>query len=359
MLKQELLRRALPPLPATREEMIDVITREQFGTLPSPDFTLSVSEPTIIYARFADGAVAHSEVTMTVTIGDRSHSFHIDRLLHKDGLPRPTVILNNFDRMGASRYFPIEEMSEYDVNFLSVFYKEISSDDGDFSTGLAPMLLPNGQDTDTACGKVGIWAWANMRVLDYALTLPETDTKNVAIVGHSRLGKTSLYTGMMDERFRFVYSNAAGCAGDSLARGNTGFDRPKWVYQGGELIEDIVRNFPYWFCKNYHKYAKTSIPDTFDQHFLLATIAPRYLFVGTCLTDAWADPNSEHICALAASEAWERQGLSGLLHATDRYIDAYEERIDGCVGIAKANTFHFLTRHNWASFLRFMQKHLA
>ena len=100
MLKQELLRRALPPLPATREEMIDVITREQFGTLPAPDFTLSVSEPTIIYARFADGAVAHSEVTMTVTIGDRSHSFHIDRLLHKDGLPRPTIILTNFDRMG-------------------------------------------------------------------------------------------------------------------------------------------------------------------------------------------------------------------------------------------------------------------
>ena len=163
---------------------------------------------------------------MTVTIGDASHSFYIDRLLHTDGRPRPTVILNNFNRMGESRYFPIEELSETDFNFISVFYKEISSDDGDFSTGLAPMLLPNGQDTDTACGKIGIWAWANMRVMDYALTLPETDAKNVAIVGHSRLGKTSLYTGMMDERFRFVYSNAAGCAGDTLAHGNTGHDHP-------------------------------------------------------------------------------------------------------------------------------------
>ena len=359
MLKQELIRRALPALPATREEMIDIITHGLFGTLPSPDFTYTVDEPTVINSYYANRTVTHSSVTMTVTIGEKSHSFKINRLLHTDKMPLPTVILNNFEPMGASRYFPIEELSEYDVNFLSVCYKEISTDDGDFSTGLAPMLLPNGQDTDTTCGKIGIWAWANMRVMDYALTLPETDAKNVAIVGHSRLAKTSLYTGMMDERFRFVYSNAAGCAGDTLARGNTGFDRPKRVYAGGELIEDIVRNFPYWFCKNYHKCAETSIPDDFDQHFLLATVAPRYLFIGTCLTDDWADPKGEQLCALAASEAWERQGLFGLVNASDRYLNAKEERIEGHVGITKANTFHFLTRHNWASFLRFMQKHLA
>ena len=359
MLKQELLRRNLPALPETREEMIAVIKERLFGELPSPAFSVSVSEPTVIYDGFADRTVTHSEVVMTVTIGEQSHSFHIDRLLHKDGLPRPTVLLNNFDRMGESRYFPIEEMSEYDVNFLSVFYKEVSSDDGDFSTGLAPMLLPNGQDTDTTCGKVGVWAWAAMRVMDYALTLPEVDPKNVAIVGHSRLGKTTLYTGMLDERFRFVYSNAAGCAGDTLARGNTGFNRPHWVYEGGELIEDIVKNFPYWFCKNYHKFAQTSIPEGFDQHFLLASVAPRYLFIGTCASDNWADTKGEQLCALAASEAWERMGLSGFLDASDRYVEMYEERIDGHIGFAKANTFHFLTRHNWASFLRFMQKHLA
>jgi hypothetical protein len=359
MLYKELKKRALPPLPATREEMIDVIHRELFGTLPSPEFSYSVSEPTVICPYFANRTVTHSEVLMTVTIGGASNSFYIDRLLHTDGRPRPTVILNNFNRMGESRYFPIEEMSETDFNFLSIFYKDISSDDGDFSTGLAPMLLPNGQDTNTTCGKIGIWAWANMRVMDYALTLPETDAKNVAIVGHSRLGKTSLYTGMMDERFRFVYSNAAGCAGDTLAHGNTGFDRPHWVYQGGELIEDIVKNFPYWFCKNYHKYAERSIADCFDQHFLLATIAPRYLFIGTCASDNWADTKGEQLCALAASEAWERMGLSGFLDASDRYVEMYEERIDGHIGFAKANTFHFLTRHNWASFLRFMQKHLA
>lgn len=358
MLKAELTRRALPALPKTREEMIDTIVKEEFGVLPTPPFSFTVSEPTTICPYFANRTVTHDEVTMTVTVGGGSHSFKIDRLLHTDGRPRPTVIVNNFDRMGASRYFPIEELSETDFNFISVFYKEISSDDGDFSTGLAPLLLPNGQETDTTCGKIGIWAWANMRVMDYALTLPETDARNVAVVGHSRLGKTSLYTGMMDERFRFVYSNAAGCAGDTLAHGNTGFSRPKMVYAGGELIEDIVRNFPYWFCKSYHKYAERSIADTFDQHFLLASIAPRYLFIGTCATDDWADPKGEQLCALAAGEAWERAGLAGLV-GSDHFITSGEALLEGHVGICMANTFHFLTRHNWARFLQFMEKHKA
>lgn len=359
MLKEELIRRALPTLPKTREEMIEIIDREMYGTLPAADVTMTASEPTVINAYYANRTVTHSTLTLTLDFGGgKTHSFPVNRLLHNDGRPRPTVILNNFEPMGASRYFPIEELSEYDVNFIALCYKDITSDDGDFTTGIAPILLPHGQDTDTTCGKVALWAWANMRVLDYALTIPETDPQNVAIVGHSRLGKTSLYTGMHDERFRFVYSNAAGCAGDTLARGNTGFDRPKRVYQGGELVEDIVRNFPYWFCKNYHKHAETSIPEGFDQHFLLASIAPRYLFVGSCATDDWADPKGEQLCALAAGEAWERQGLTGLV-TPDRYMEPTEELIDGHVGFSKANTFHFLSRHNWASFLRFMQKNLA
>ena len=62
--------------------------------------------------------------------------------------------------------------------------------------------------------------------------------------------------------------------------------------------------------------------------------------------------------ALAAGEAWERMGLSGLI-TPDRYINHGEALLDVHIGFIKANTFHFLTRHNWRNFLNFMQKHLA
>jgi len=193
-------------------------------------------------------------------------------------------------------------------------------------------------------------------VLDYGLTLPGTDPRNVAIAGHSRLGKTALYTAMLDTRFRFVFSNAAGCAGDSLAHGNSGHTRERRTSALGELICDITESFPYWFCKNYLKYAEKNVADTFDQHFLLACIAPRFVLVGSCDLDAWADPRSQQLCALAAGEAWECMGLKGLV-GSDRYLTPGEALTDGHVGYFLIHSMHFLSRHGWSRFLEFIKKH--
>ncbi|MBO5286908.1 MAG: hypothetical protein J6B34_02155 [Clostridia bacterium] len=354
----DLKNRCLPPL-LSREEMVEIMQREVFGYLPQVDFTLSVSEPESIYHCYCLGDVEHSFVNMTITVGDKSHTFRVDRLLHTDEKKRPLVIFNNFHPMSASRYFPVEEMSEQNVDFISVCYTDVTTDDGDFSTGIAPLLLPNGQESDTTCGKIMLWAWTNMRLLDYGLTLPYTDAENVAVAGHSRLGKTALVTGMLDTRFKFVFSNAAGCAGDSLAHGNSGFNR-KDVSTGnfnfGELICDIYRTFPFWFCKNYKKYTVKNYADDFDQHFLVATIAPRYVLIGCCSEDHWADPVSQQLCVLAASPAWEGLGLDG--HITDgEYLTPNSGKIDGHVGVFMTRTLHMLSRHNWHWFMKFIEAH--
>lgn len=355
MLKAELKNRALPAL-QSREKMTDILQREVYGYLPSAAYTLSVSEPKKVEARFACGNVTHSYVDLTVHLENGKHTFRVDRLLHNDGKKHPLILLNNFHPMGSSQYFPIEELSESEMDFLCVCYTDITSDDADFSTGLAPLLLPNGQETDETCGKIGIWAWAAMRVLDYGLTLPGTDPNNIAIAGHSRLGKTALFTAMLDTRFKFVFSNASGCSGDSLAHGNSGLKRTVRTPMLGELICDITKNFPYWFCKKYRQYAEKNIADTFDQHFLLGAIAPRYVIVGSCDLDAWADPKSQQLCALAAGEAWESMGLSGLV-GSDHFLQPGEALIDGHIGYFLIHSMHFLSRHSWKRFLEFIEKH--
>ncbi|MBQ4574520.1 MAG: hypothetical protein IJA85_04910 [Clostridia bacterium] len=355
LLKTELEKRGIPPL-RSREEMKEIMQREVYGYLPDVPYTMSVDEPKTVEARMMCGTVEFSYVNMTITAGGKSHTFRVDRLLHTDGKKRPLILHNNFHPMSASVYFAVEEMSEYDADFLLIYYKEVSSDDGDFTTGLAPLLLPDGQENNTTCGKIGIWAWAAMRVLDYGLTLPGTDPNNIGIVGHSRLGKTAAYTAMMDERFKFVFSNAAGCAGDSLAHGCSGQGRAKLDHNLGELICDITKNFPYWFCKNYFKYADRNLSDEFDQHFLLASIAPRYVMVGSCELDGWADPVSQQLCALAAGEAWEKEGLTGLV-GSDRILEPGEGLIDGHVGYFKIMAKHFLSRHSWRWFMNFVEKH--
>lgn len=354
-IRDDLRKRNVPPL-RSREEMVEIVQHEIFGYLPKVPATWSVSKPTEIDPWYMSGTVCHSYVDFTVQFENGSHTFRVDRILHKDGKKRPLVLCNNFHPAESSKYIPLEELTEYDVDFLIYCYKDITSDDGDFTTGIAPYLLPNGKVGATTCGKIGLWAWANMRVLDYALTLPGTDEKNIAILGHSRLGKTALYTGMLDERIRFVFSSAAGCAGDALCRGNSGFGHEEEpIGTRGQLVADLASRF--WFCENLFKYADTSIPTTFDQHYLLATVAPRYLLVGSYDMDPWADPRGEQLCALAASEAWEKQGLTGLLGASDHYLAPGEACLDGHVGYFMHHGMHFLSRHAWRAFVEFIERH--
>jgi len=51
----------------------------------------------------------------------------------------------------------------------------------------------------------------------------------------------------------------------------------------------------------------------FDQHFLVAAIAPRKVYVASAIEDEWADPVSEFMSCYAASEVYEKLGLKGLV----------------------------------------------
>ena len=358
MLKQELLNRNLPPL-KSREEMVEILQREEYGYLPKNDFEWSVSNYKRKDGRLAKGEVIYSTVDFTLTNNNSSHTFTIHQFLHTDGEKHPTFL--HIAGRYPGNFVPEEEIVENGYNLIIFVYTEITSDDDDFTTGIAPLVFPNGRTNDTDCGKIGLWAFANMRVLDYVLTLDCVDEKNIAIVGQSRLGKTALVTGMLDERFTFSLSNNAGCAGDTLSRGNSGLPDADGKFAvekefRGETVERITTVFPYWFCKNYLKYAKQNYGTDFDQHYLVASIAPRNVCVTSAELDYWADQKGEQLCCLAASEAWENLGLMGL-EECDHYLNPGEKLLNGNVGYSMTPTTHFLSRHAWINYMEFMRIH--
>ena len=362
MLDIELKKRNLPSL-LSREEMVEIMQSEVYGYLPKNNFKWSVSEPKNLEIRFAKGNVIHSCVDFTLTNDYGSHTFTLHRLLHQDNKKRPVIICINFDKQVPNKYFPIDEIAEQEVDVITYCYTDITSDDTDFTTGIAPLVFPNGRQNNTDCGKIGLWAFANMRVLDYALTLAGTDEKNVAILGHSRLGKTALYTGMMDERFAFTLSNNAGCGGDAIARGGSGLPDSNGNYAlekefRGEIVSNLTSIWTInWFCNNFKKYETQNCGTNFDQHFVLGSIAPRKVCVNAAELDFWADQKSQQLCCLAASKAWENQGLIGLQEC-DHYLTAGEKLLDGNVGFFMAPTKHFLSRHAWNNYIEFINKHL-
>lgn len=349
-MKAELEKRGIPPLKSCAE-MSETLQRCVYGYLPNPDFELSATAPTLVERRYACGTVMHSFVDLTVYVKGNSHTFRVDRLLHSDKNKRPLVIYINFHQMEESKYFPIEEMSEYDADFLVFCYKDVTSDDGNFENGIARLL----HDADAPCGKIAMWAWAAQRVLDYGLTLEGTDADNIAVAGHSRLGKTALFCAMTDTRFKFVLSNASGCLGASLAHGNTGTSNGGLNPSRGENYRDIVKRFPFWFSPSFSEYENKLVSDSFDQHYLLASIAPRFVLVGSCSLDAWADPVSEQLCCIAASPSWENLGYSGFL--CDKFALPGDVFLDGRVGYFMIESMHFMSRHSWRHYMQFIDKH--
>ena len=147
-----------------------------------------------------------------------------------------------------------------------------------FSQGVFPAVQPAKARGGDSWATISAWAWGASRVLDWMETEPAIDAKHVGVVGHSRGGKTALWTGATDKRFAMACSNESGCGGAKLNH----IDLPK-----SEHIDFMIRVLHHWFCANYRKYGGKEMEMPFDQHEMLALIAPRLLCVGSATEDHW------------------------------------------------------------------------
>ena len=153
--------------------------------------------------------------------------------------------------------------------------------------------------TPTSWGTLGAWAWGFSRVMDWIESRPELDAKRVAILGHSRGGKTALWAGAQDARFAMVISNGSGCGGAKL----NAFDCPN-----SENIGNITWSFPNWFCQNYFRWIGRDREIAHDSDDLLRLIAPRLCYVASGSDDKWAGPPAEKAAWERAHDIWKAYG---------------------------------------------------
>ncbi|MCZ6672614.1 MAG: prolyl oligopeptidase family serine peptidase, partial [Verrucomicrobia bacterium] len=210
--------------------------------------------------------------------------------------PAPSFLLishrgiENLDptRETKSGLWPAEEMVGRGYVAAAFYAGDLDEDEFDeFKDGVHAQFDKPGPRPVDAWGTLAAWAWGASRAMDYFETVDEIDHRRVGVVGHSRGGKTSLWAGARDERFALVVSNSSGCGGAALSRRKI-----------GNPVDILNRKHPHWYCENYRQYDSKEETMPFDQHMLLALVAPRLLYVASASDDLWADPRGEFLGAL-------------------------------------------------------------
>lgn len=180
---------------------------------------------------------------------------------------------------------------------------EVAFDDQATPDGRPRGPLPDAlQAGDT--GALAHWAWALQRALDLVQTLDWVDPERLALSGFSRGGKAALLAGAWDERARVVHAHASGAGGAASSR---------LVPDGAERLADVVARFPTWFAPGASLLATDPSALPFDQHALIAAIAPRTVVLTCGLGDAWANPIGTAHAVAAARPAFTRLGADDAL----------------------------------------------
>ena len=346
-----------------RPQIISLFGNLVYGVVPAPELPIRTTFEVIATdPAFFDGKATRKQVRIRFENERGTAEMQILVFTPNNAPGRvPAFLLNSFDDTRGDRYQPDPTrpglvrngvpLGEFlDRGFgLAVHYQSdlVRHNEVEFLKGIHPLFYRSGQSFPKAneWGCISTVAWAASRVLDYLETDPQIDARRVAIMGHSKMGKTALWCAAQDQRFALAISAQAGCAGAA-----------PWRRKYGETLEKMVTRFPYWLCRNAWKFVNNEDDLPVDQHMLLACIAPRPLYLAGGVGDTWADPKGEYLSAMHASEVYRLLGKKGLESADSPPVGTAIVQSD--VGYHLRPGGHSIEPFDWNQFLEFAGYHL-
>lgn len=250
---------------------------------------------------------------------------------------------------GARPRWYMEKAVDRGYAVATMYAGEISPDTSGraFTEGVHRGYMEEGQTRpgDTEWHTIAAWAWGLSRGVDYLVEDDDIDAGRIAVMGHSRLGKTALLAGAFDERFTIVIPSQSGSGGAAPARD---------ISPGAESLERVNR-FTHWFNANYKRFNGQVERLPFDAHSLIALCAPRPVLLTNATGDRWADPPRQFDALVAAAPVYELLGVEQPLATRD--FPEENALIDSTLGYFIRPGRHDMTDVEWNAWLDFADRH--
>ena len=338
-------------------ELHEEFTREEYGRRPverPADLAFEVVESDV-EAMCGKAILKRVRATFSGKYGKSGFTF--TAFIPKQSKPAPSFLLicnrpeQNIDptRNVKSDFWPAEEIVARGYAAIAFWNGEITPDRQHGRTlGVYSVFedVEKQYRPKDGWGVLSAWAWGASRVMDWIETEPLLDAAHVAVVGHSRGGKTALVAGVYDKRFAMACSNNSGCSGAKLNH----IDLPE-----SEHLRDIVKTFQFWFCLNYTAHVNAEKSWRVDQHEFVALMAPRLVCIASASEDKWAGQEGEYWSGVLASPAWELYGKKGLVA---QGFPAPENPLqEGCISYHLRTGKHDLTPYDWGVYMDFADRH--
>lgn len=249
-------------------------------------------------------------------------------------------------RGGQMQDWPIGEILDRGYAFATFCSSDVDSDRKDVSEGVYAWLARKSGGASIAAdrGTIAAWAWGFHRCVDYLVQDPAIDGNRIAVVGHSRNGKTALLAAAFDERIALAIPHQAGCGGTAPSRGTV-----------GESVKRINDVFPHWFGPGFKAFNEDPARLPFDQNALLALVAPRPVLFGNAAEDQWANPRGQFEVLKAAEGVYELLG-GGRCDAAEPPPE--NRLVSSRLGYFIRPGKHSMTAGDWRVFLEFADRHL-
>ena len=244
--------------------------------------------------------------------------------------------------------WPIEMIIDAGFGVATMCYHDIFPDKAELKDKSVLALFNDYQQTkerSDAWQALGGWAWGLSRIMDYLETDAKVNAKQVALMGHSRQGKATLWAGAQDERFAIVISNNSGCGGAAISK-----------RRYGETFRIMTNSFPHWLCKAANQYADNEDKLPFDQHQLIALVAPRPVYIASAKEDRWADPKGEFLAGVHAASVYELYGYKGLETIE---MPELNQPIMNRIGYHIRPGKHDVMDIDWQNYILFAKKHFG